>query len=92
QAIRPAAKGPRGRVQGIRDPLSEQARMVMLRSALDASTRENAQLRREVARLRAENAHLRATGRTPHPGTLSGHAERMARVRVMLSDPHSRNP
>lgn len=67
QAMRPGTKGSRGRVQGIRDPLSEQTRMQMLRSALEASTRENAQLRREVARLRAENARLRATGGTPEP-------------------------
>lgn len=79
------------------DPLHEEnralaARLKRLRVALEAAARENADLRREVARLRAENEHLGGTAPVRESDARSGHADRMARVRVMLRDQHSRNP
>lgn len=66
-----------------------------LQSALEAATRENAELRRELAGLRAENAHLRGIGGTAGAAgdrPQGAHPDRMARVRVMLKDQHSCNP
>jgi len=63
-----------------------------LRAALEAALRENADLRRELARLRAENEHLRVVRLQPRVAARGGHVDRMARMRVMLSDRHSRNP
>jgi hypothetical protein len=63
-----------------------------LQSALEAATRENAELRRELAGLRAENEHLRGIRDTAGSRPQSARADRMARVRVMLKDQHSCNP
>ena len=68
------------------------ARLNGLRAALEVATRESAELRRELARLQAENEHLRGVGPIPSADPPTGHADRMARIRVMLRDQHSRNP
>ena len=68
------------------------ARIARLRADLEAATRENAELRREAAQLRAESEQLRAALGVPSDGARSHHAARMARMRVMLRDQHSRNP
>jgi hypothetical protein len=74
------------------DPLRDESvkladRVRQLREALDASTRDNAQLRRSLAHARAENRQLQAA-LTPRPA----HSDPRRHIRTMLSDPTSRNP
>jgi hypothetical protein len=58
-----------------------------LREALDASTRDNARLRRSLAHARTENLQLQAA-LTPAPA----HSDPRRHIRTMLSNPSSRNP
>jgi predicted RNase H-like nuclease (RuvC/YqgF family) len=75
------------------DPLHEEKvqlrrRIGQLRGALEAATRDNADLRRRLARAIRENEQLRnqAAPRARHAH------ERREQWRVALSDPCSRNP
>jgi hypothetical protein len=69
-------------------------RVLQLRRGLEAAARENGQLRRELARARAENSALRSgsDSRTSLTPAGADRRDREACVRVMLTDPHSRNP
>jgi small-conductance mechanosensitive channel len=74
------------------DPLHEENvrlvhRLQQLRAALEASARDNAQLRRSLAQARTENQQLRAQLTPP-----AAHHDRGAHIRAMLRDPGSRNP
>jgi hypothetical protein len=62
-------------------------RVRQLREALDASTRDNARLRRLLAQACAENRQPQAA-LTARPA----HSDPRRHIRMMLSDPTSRNP
>ena len=88
----------RQRVSVVRDPLHDEERRLaggakQLRVALESAARENAELHRELAHAHAQNQLLRSL-RTASAGVSAGadQVDRAERVRVMLTDPCSRNP
>lgn len=93
----PPETSPRPARPPVHDPLREEniklvGRVQQLRRALEAAAQENGQLRRDLARARAETRAARAARRAVPAPAGSDRFERSSRIRVMLSDSHSRNP
>jgi hypothetical protein len=63
-----------------------------LQIALETTGRANRDLRRELDRVRTEIRRLHSEGREADAASELARLERTARVRLMLTDTHSRNP